>query len=98
MKSNNPCDPLMSSSDFRKAYLSQLHDKELPMRDVYAKFQAELNNKYKERKAIPSVFQVSNDFLFSRCVSVFFVMLFVRANQLQFFSIQLHHHSDVVSK
>ena len=53
MKRNNPCDPLMSSSDFRKAYLSQLHDKELPMRDVYAKFQAELNNKYKNVKRFP---------------------------------------------
>lgn len=43
----------MSSSDFRKAYLSKLHDKELPMRDVYAKFQAELNTKYKNVKRFP---------------------------------------------
>ena len=53
MKSERVYDVLISSSDFRKAYLSRLHERELPMRDVYAKFQAELNTKYRNVKRFP---------------------------------------------
>ena len=37
---------LMTSSEFRKDYLIALHNKDLPMQEVYSKFQKELNVNY----------------------------------------------------
>ena len=44
---------LILSSDFRKKYLENLHSKELPMRKVYANFQAMINEKYRDIDRFP---------------------------------------------
>ena len=44
---------LMNSSEFRKKYLENLHSKELPMRKVYADFQAMINEEYKDITRFP---------------------------------------------
>ena len=44
---------LMISSEFRKKYLKNLHSKELPMRKVYADFQATINEEYKDITRFP---------------------------------------------
>lgn len=41
------------SSEFRLNYLAGLQSHELPMREVYRKFQAELNAQYKNVKRFP---------------------------------------------
>ena len=41
------------SSEFRLNYLAGLQSRELPMREVYRKFQAELNAKYRNAKRFP---------------------------------------------
>lgn len=43
----------MNSSEFRKKYLEKLHTKELPMRSIYADFQAKLNRDYPESDRFP---------------------------------------------
>ena len=44
---------LRISSEFRKKYLKNLHSKELPMRKVYADFQAMINEKYRDVDRFP---------------------------------------------
>ena len=44
---------LIISSEFRKKYLENLHSKELPMRKVYADFQAMINEEYKDITRFP---------------------------------------------
>ena len=53
---------LIISSEFRKKYLENLHSKELPMRKVYADFQAMINEEYKDITRFPVCFRTEKTF------------------------------------
>ena len=44
---------LITSSDYRRKYILNLHNNELQMREVYARFQASLNKNYSQAIRFP---------------------------------------------